>query len=113
MSCLTNKKCGFPAKWAILRTLPVIRLSIPRTLWPSDRKRSHRCEPINPAAPVIRIRTLHLTSRTDKTSTVYQKSPRLGCIINVNFTPRNRLVVRDDGTNQKNEAEADCPGHVA
>ncbi len=34
---------------------PVMRLSMPITLKPSRINRSHKCDPKNPAAPVIRI----------------------------------------------------------
>src|SRR5688572_29704028 len=37
--------------------LPVIRLSMPITWKPSCRKRSHKCEPRKPAAPVISTRS--------------------------------------------------------
>ena len=38
----------------MLRVEPVMRLSMAMTVWPSARKRSHKCEPKNPAPPVIR-----------------------------------------------------------
>src|SRR5438552_1761938 len=47
-----KRKSGFPARWAMLSTVPVTKLSIPTTLWPCLRSRSIRCEPRNPAAPV-------------------------------------------------------------
>src|SRR5690554_6691610 len=53
-----NSKAGFPMRWAILSGEPVMKLSMPTTSSPSARNRSQRCEPRNPAAPVIRIRML-------------------------------------------------------
>ena len=38
--------------------VPVMKLSIQMTSWPSARKRSHKWEPINPAPPVMTVRTL-------------------------------------------------------
>src|SRR5258708_4932171 len=42
----------------MLSVFPVSRLSIAMTEWPSAKKRSARCDPKNPAPPVIRMRTL-------------------------------------------------------
>src|SRR5947207_2699522 len=41
---------------------PVIRLSIAMTWCPSARKRSQRCEPTNPAPPVIKVVGMRLLS---------------------------------------------------
>src|SRR5215469_6706172 len=38
--------------WPIFAVLPVIRLSMAITRWPSASKRSVRCDPKKPAAPV-------------------------------------------------------------
>src|SRR5262245_19736014 len=51
-SCLINRKLPFPARCERFATLPVMKLSIPMTRCPSASKRSVRCEPRNPAAPV-------------------------------------------------------------
>ena len=45
-----------PDKGARFWGLPVMKLSIPMTSWPSCSKRLHRCEPRNPAAPVMSTR---------------------------------------------------------
>src|SRR5947208_15130376 len=34
-----------------------MKLSTQRTSWPSARNRSHRCDPMNPAPPVMSVRT--------------------------------------------------------
>jgi hypothetical protein len=49
---LTKVK-SFVARWAMLSTLPVRRLSIPTTDQPRAMRVSERCEPMNPAAPVM------------------------------------------------------------
>src|SRR5207302_1254107 len=48
---------SLPKRWPMLSALPVRRLSIAMTSYPRSRKSSHRCEPRNPAPPVIRTRT--------------------------------------------------------
>ena len=47
-----NEKFSFPARWAMLSTLPVMRLSIQITFNPSLSNLSQRCDPKNPAPPV-------------------------------------------------------------
>src|SRR3954470_23566113 len=42
-----------PARWAMLSTLPVSRLSTPTTVHPRSSSVSERCDPMNPAAPVM------------------------------------------------------------
>src|SRR3990172_1439821 len=54
-SCLMKRKSSLPARWAMLSTLPVTKLSIATTWWPSWSRRSQRCEPTNPAPPVTTI----------------------------------------------------------
>src|SRR5258706_14257659 len=49
---------SFPAGCAMLSGLPVMKMSMPMTSWPSLRSLSQRWDPINPAAPVIRIRVI-------------------------------------------------------
>jgi hypothetical protein len=56
MLCTRNWNRGLSIKWAILRRWPVKRLSTQRTLSPSARNRSQRCDPTNPAPPVITVR---------------------------------------------------------
>src|SRR5262245_11207763 len=53
-SCSMKRKRLLPIKCARLSGLPVMKLSIPTTEWPLSSKRSQRCEPRNPAAPVTR-----------------------------------------------------------
>src|SRR5262245_54110741 len=42
-----------PARCAMLSMLPVSKLSMPTTVHPRSRSVSDRCEPMNPAAPVM------------------------------------------------------------
>src|SRR6266446_1765474 len=51
-SCWMNLKFGLPPRCEMLSTVPVTKLSMPMTLWPRARRRSVRCEPRKPAAPV-------------------------------------------------------------
>src|SRR5512145_237916 len=51
-----NEKRECPARGARLSGLPVTKLSMPTTSWPSLNNRSQRCEPKKPAAPVIKMR---------------------------------------------------------
>src|SRR5712692_10214242 len=53
-SSITNSKSACPRRAARLSTLPVERLSTTVTRCPSATRRSARCEPMNPAPPVIR-----------------------------------------------------------
>src|SRR5208283_2353574 len=61
MSRSSNRKRGWPARWTRFSRSPVDRLSTPRTVWPSRNRRSLRCEPRNPAAPVTRTCMLKLS----------------------------------------------------
>ena len=55
----------------MLARLPVMRLSTQMTSCPSARKRSHRCEPMNPAPPVMTVRMRQSSaSRRDVRRTV-------------------------------------------
>src|SRR4051794_11616639 len=47
-----------PARCAMLAVSPVSRLSMPTTLSPRSRKASARCEPMNPAEPVMTTRAM-------------------------------------------------------
>src|SRR5688500_9096375 len=47
-----------PARWAMLAVSPVSRLSTPTTLSPRSSRASARCEPMNPAAPVMTTRAM-------------------------------------------------------
>src|SRR5713226_5716879 len=49
-------KRGLACKCRRLAGLPVMKLSTQTTSCPSARNRSHRCEPMKPAPPVIRVR---------------------------------------------------------
>src|SRR5262249_18030140 len=51
-----NVKRGFENRWAMLSGVPVRKLSMQMTSAPSPRNRSQRCEPMNPAPPVINTR---------------------------------------------------------
>src|SRR6267378_7071530 len=53
-----NVKRGFLMSGATLSGDPVRKLSMQMTWSPSSRKRSQRCEPMNPAPPVIRTRPM-------------------------------------------------------
>src|SRR4030043_2296563 len=62
-SCLINENLELLDKCAKFSGLPVMKLSIPTTSCPSSNNRSHKCEPKNPAAPVINILiTIYLQS---------------------------------------------------
>src|SRR5450759_1337878 len=52
----TKRYFRFPARWAMFRTSPVMRLSRPTTSCPSARSRSDRWLPRKPAAPVTTMR---------------------------------------------------------
>src|SRR5688572_12556986 len=47
-------------RWAMLAIAPVRRLSMATTESPRSSSTSHRCEPMNPAAPVTTIRAIAL-----------------------------------------------------
>src|SRR5436190_11914888 len=51
-----NVKRGLACRCWRLTGLPVMKLSRQTTSCPSARKRSHRCEPMKPAPPVMRVR---------------------------------------------------------
>src|SRR5690606_13058763 len=55
-SCRTKRNRGLPMRWARLSGVPVVKLSMAITSWPSAMNRAQRCEPRNPAAPVISTR---------------------------------------------------------
>src|SRR5512138_752892 len=52
---ISSNRCS-SRRWAMLRLLPVKKLSTQITSWPSARSRSQRCEPMKPAPPVTSIR---------------------------------------------------------
>src|SRR5437867_7373602 len=56
-------KRRFAKRCATLSGVPVRKLSMQMTSSPSARKRSHRCEPMKPAPPVIRMRGTSLPKR--------------------------------------------------
>ena len=62
MYCETSRSSkanfGFARRWAMLASDPVTRLSRHNTSQPFPSMYSHRCEPKNPAPPVITARTL-------------------------------------------------------
>src|SRR3990172_7566708 len=72
-SCLIKRKSSLPARWAMLSTLPVTRLSMAITWWPSWSRRSQRCEPTNPAPPVTTI----LNGSSSCVRQVYGPAPHL------------------------------------
>src|SRR6266404_4169282 len=47
---------GFPATARRFSALPVEKSSITTTVFPSAKSRSTRCEPMNPAPPVTKIK---------------------------------------------------------
>src|SRR5579859_4610008 len=62
--CANSKRVSF-LRWAMLRRLPVSRLSTQTTWWPSASSASQRCEPMKPAPPVTKIRILPFLSTTN------------------------------------------------
>src|SRR6185369_8244397 len=56
MSRAVKKKLGLRSRWERLARVPVKKLSRATTVWPSARRRSHMCDPTNPAAPETTIR---------------------------------------------------------
>src|SRR5579859_456498 len=62
--CANSKRDSF-LRWAMLRRLPVSRLSTHTTWWPSASSASQRCEPINPAPPVTKTRIVPFLSTTN------------------------------------------------
>src|SRR5262245_27445676 len=90
-----NRKSRFPARCAMLSTLPVTRLSMAMTLWPRSNNRSTKCEPRNPAPPVttdvgwlpdlcccvlriLRDRTVRVSLRDRQVGQVSVRLPLLG-----------------------------------
>src|SRR5262249_51308110 len=59
-----NVKRLFACRRSTLAALPEMKLSTQRTSCPSARKRSHRCEPIKPAPPVINVRMPQILRRS-------------------------------------------------
>src|SRR6266540_4894760 len=59
-SCLTNRNRG-SRRWAMLSSVPVTRLSMQTTSQPRASRKSQRWEPMNPAPPVTRTRTIPLS----------------------------------------------------
>src|SRR5215471_13119831 len=59
-------KPGWPFRWEMLSIDPVDRSSRTRTSWPSASSRSERCEPMNPAPPVISARTFAALSYRER-----------------------------------------------
>src|SRR5476649_937355 len=53
MLCSMKLKRGSCARCAMFSRCPVTKLSSPTTEWPAAINRSVRCDPRNPAAPVI------------------------------------------------------------
>ena len=55
---------GHAARWAMFSSRPVDRSSSTATSWPGWRRASARCDPMNPAPPVIKTRMKMLLPRT-------------------------------------------------
>src|SRR4051812_45496981 len=55
MLCSMNWNRGLSSRWTMLRRWPVSRLSTQTTSSPSARNRSQRCDPTNPAPPVMMV----------------------------------------------------------
>ncbi len=62
MSCSCSENEWFPSRWATFLFMPVWKLSTQITSCPSRRRRSHRCDPRNPAPPVTSTRWLSAMS---------------------------------------------------
>ena len=54
-SHLMKVKSGLAFKASVFFSDPVNRLSTQKTLWPISKSASQRCDPINPAPPVITL----------------------------------------------------------
>src|ERR1700722_8107092 len=59
-SCRANRNFGFAARCEILASLPVTRLSRHSTSQPRASINSHKCDPRNPAPPVMTARNVAL-----------------------------------------------------
>src|SRR5271156_374199 len=57
-SCRANRNFGFESRCETFESLPVTRLSMQRTSQPFSSINSQRCEPRNPAPPVMTARKL-------------------------------------------------------
>src|SRR5438105_766425 len=57
-SASSSRKRGCSPRWATLAARPVAKLSSAITSWPCARRLSQRCEPMNPAPPATRMRTM-------------------------------------------------------
>src|SRR5438046_6267658 len=62
-----NENRSLPRRCSRFAGVPVMKLSRQTTSWPSARKRSHKCEPMNPPPPVISVR---ITSPPDQKSEI-------------------------------------------
>src|SRR5262245_10505247 len=52
-----TRNLGCSTRWWMFPGRPVMKLSTQTTAWPSARNRSQRWDPMNPAPPVISVRT--------------------------------------------------------
>src|ERR1043166_8259850 len=79
-----NWKFLLPARCAMLSVLPVMRLSMAMTRWPSARSRSERCEPRKPAPPVTtdtgveEVEVMHLSASQNLRGWATKKSEGRG-----------------------------------
>src|SRR6056297_3458623 len=92
-----SEKRSCPTRCATLSGLPVMKLSMQMTSWPSAMNRSQRCEPRKPAPPVMRVRGIRSVDSVQRTDNSKRQRGAEGVVL---LPARYRLglaVLRDGG----------------